>query len=148
MTELCARLQFPLHDVDRHGEKGFTRIEKGFCTAPTSAAMRNHFLRKLDIVTASRFMPSSMEMIQGFGGDPICAVTEAPMFLMGKTSPSIEDSLYARLRDDLEALRAKNETSNAAAVQRVADQYALNPVSLAMQVRLQIALIAVILNQI
>ena len=40
-----ARLGYPLHDVERHGEKGFERIERGFCTRPSATAMRAHFNR-------------------------------------------------------------------------------------------------------
>ena len=43
-----SELGYRLHDVERHGEKGFVRLGKGFCTRPDSRAMRQHFLDQGD----------------------------------------------------------------------------------------------------
>ena len=75
------RLGYVLHDVDRGGEKGFHRIERGFCTRPNSVAMRDYFLALNDRSTASRFRPSSMEAIRSLGGDPLTVVSEMPLFI-------------------------------------------------------------------
>lgn len=73
---------YALHDVDRGGEKGFTRIAEGFCTRPDSGAMRRHFLERDDPETAGLFRPSSMETARSFGGDPLTIVSEMPLFLV------------------------------------------------------------------
>ncbi len=77
-------LGYRLHDVDRQGEKGFLRLEKGFATRPDSKAMTQYFLDRQDEVTASKFRPSSMETICSLGGDPLTLVTEMPLFLLPK----------------------------------------------------------------
>jgi hypothetical protein len=73
---------YPLFDVDRQGEKGFHRIDEGFCTRPDSRAMRDHFLARGDEEMAGRFRPSSMELVRGLGGDPLTLDSEMPLFLL------------------------------------------------------------------
>ncbi len=75
------RLCLALADIDRRGEKGFHRIERGFSTCPDSESMRRHFLGLGDAATAARFRPSSMEAVRALGGDPLTLVTELPLFL-------------------------------------------------------------------
>jgi hypothetical protein len=82
-------LGYELHDVERLGEKGFHRIERGFCTRPDSQAMRDYFLARDDPDTAGRFRPSSMEAIRSLGGDPLTLVSEMPLFL----TPGVGDSI-------------------------------------------------------
>ena len=72
---------YTLHDVERHGEKGFHRLGRGFCSRPDSRAMRRHFLDLEDPGTAARFRPSSMEAVRSLGGDPLTLVTEMPLFI-------------------------------------------------------------------
>jgi hypothetical protein len=78
-AEVQARGQ-RLHDVQRHGEKGFTRIEPGFATRPDSVSMRRFFLDTGDVAQARRFHLSSMEYIRALGGNPLTLVTEMPLF--------------------------------------------------------------------
>jgi hypothetical protein len=97
----AARVQelgYVLHDVERHGEKGFSRIEPGFATRPNSVAMRDHFLDLDDSDTAARFRPSSMEYVRGLGGDPLTLVSEMPLFVLpgvgrelGPPDPALEE---------------------------------------------------------
>ena len=75
-------LGYILHDEERHGEKGFYRLAKGFCSRPDSAAMRDHFNALGDAETAIKFRPSSMETIRSFGGDPLTLVSEMPLFIL------------------------------------------------------------------
>ncbi len=82
-------LGYPLHDVERQGEKGFRRIERGFSTRPDSVAMREHFVRLGDPDTAGRFRPSSMEAVRALGGDPLTLVPEVPLFL----TPGVGESI-------------------------------------------------------
>ena len=72
---------YTLHDVERHGEKGFHRLGRGFCSRPDSRAMRRHFLDLEDPETAARFRPSSMEAVRSLGGDTLTLVTEMPLFI-------------------------------------------------------------------
>jgi hypothetical protein len=54
LKETCAarvhELGYTLHDVERQGEKGFFRIERGFCTRPDSRFMREYFIEQADAV--------------------------------------------------------------------------------------------------
>lgn len=79
-----AEMGYRLHDVERHGEKGFVRLGRGFCTRPDSESMRQHFLALGDEAMAQRFRPSSMETIRGLGGggDALTMVSEMPLFLL------------------------------------------------------------------
>lgn len=77
---------YALHDIDRGGDKGFRRIDRGFTTRPDSKAMRKHFLERDDEETADLFRPSSMEFVRSLslerGGDPLTLVSEMPLFLL------------------------------------------------------------------
>ena len=73
---------FPLHDVDRGGEKGFFRIAPGFGTTPTSVAMREFFQQQGDLATGALMLPSSMEFVQSLGGKPVVMVSELPIFMI------------------------------------------------------------------
>lgn len=78
-----------LHDVERGGEKGFFRIERGFATRPDSALMAQYFRDRGDEATASLFRPSSMETIRSLGGDPLTLVSECPLFI----TPGVGDEI-------------------------------------------------------
>ena len=88
---------YALHDVERHGEKGFHRLARGFCSRPDSRAMRRHFLERDQPEIAARFRPSSMETVRSLGGDTLTLVTEMPLFLtpgvgreLGPPDPTLE----------------------------------------------------------
>jgi hypothetical protein len=109
LIELCSAaahsLGYVLHDVEREGEKGFERIERGFCTRPDSRRMRGHFEALGDRETAARFRPSSMEAMRSLGGDPLTLVSEMPLFLtpgvgeeVGPPDPAAE-AWRARIAD-------------------------------------------------
>lgn len=77
------------HDIDRGGDKGFERIDRGFTTRPDSVAMRRHFLDDGDEAMASLFRPSSMEFVRAISRDagaeppgPLTLVSEMPLFLV------------------------------------------------------------------
>ncbi len=122
------RLGYTLHDVERHGEKGFHRLERGFGTRPDSEAMREHFLALGDEATAERFRPSSMEAVRSLGGDCLTVVSEMPLFItpgvgetLGPPDPVREAWLERRNRwvsvlrtgtdDDIAAVEAEIATS-------------------------------------
>lgn len=77
----------PLYDRNRQGEKGFFYLAPGFWTTPEGSAMRAFFEARNDKETASLFRSSSMEYVRSLGGDPLCYVTELPLFLVGDMPP-------------------------------------------------------------
>jgi hypothetical protein len=49
--------------------------------------MREHFTEQGDDEMAARFRDSSMELVRSLGGDPLCLVTEIPLFLVPNPDP-------------------------------------------------------------
>ncbi len=137
ITDLCISEGLPLMELDRKGEKGFSRIGEGFSTTPSSVAMKEHFLQLGDLEMAARFLPSSMEMAMKTGDDPLCMVSELPLFLLG-VPPSLEDPVLYRFRDALEAARAAGTPEALAAL---AATFRLTTMPMASQVALQFAMI-------
>jgi len=95
-------LGYQLFDLNRFGEKGFKRINKGFCTRPSGKYMRAHFNDLNDAETAHKFHASSMESIRSLGGDCLTLVTEMPLFLYPHkkrklTWPDAHISRYSKL---------------------------------------------------
>jgi hypothetical protein len=107
MRKQCTRqvnlLGYTLHDMERNGEKGFFRIEKGFCTRPDSQFMAQHFVNLNDQETAAKFRPSSMETIRFFYPDSLTLVSEMPLFI----TPGVGDVLGP---PDLKAVFWKDKT--------------------------------------
>ena len=101
LTRMVEGAGYALHDVERHGEKGFHRLDRGFCSRPDSGAMRRHFLDLGDSETAARFRPSSMEAIRALGGDPLTLVTEMPLFITPGMGEALgpPDPVLVRWRD-------------------------------------------------
>ena len=100
---------YTLHDVERHGEKGFHRLDRGFCSRPDSGAMRRHFLDLGDPDTAARFRPSSMEAVRALGGDPLTLVTEMPLFITPGVGaePGPPDPVLKRWRERIAGWEAR-----------------------------------------
>jgi hypothetical protein len=144
LAALSAEAGLPLHDIQRHGEKGFTRIAKGFCTTPISTAMREYFLARNDADTAAQFRPSSMEFIQSLGGDPLLMVSELPLFLIKDPTPRAPNepptpgaTAYDRFREQLPAARSALERDDLNPARALAREYQLQSVPLNRQVELQ-----------
>lgn len=79
----AARAGFRLHDHDRGGDKGFRYGGPGFWSTPEGAAMRAHFEAAGDPEMAALFHRSSMEeAIHANDGQPLCIVTELPLFYL------------------------------------------------------------------
>lgn len=95
-----------MHDHNRKGEKGFFYIEPGFTTTPRGDAMRIYFRAQGDDAMAERFHDSSMEFVQGLGGDPLALVTELPLFIVrnGNPTPGHPDQ-YLALKEKWGALQ-------------------------------------------
>ena len=130
----CAARNVGLHDIDRNGDKGFTRIAPGFCTTPDHRSMRAFFEAEKDWVTASKFHPSSMEWITSLGGHPLCMVSEMPLFLIDGSDNSLEDPVLFRFRDDLNAARAAGTDE---AIEAVTDKYQVQSFPLKEHMRYQ-----------
>ncbi|MFW5872730.1 MAG: M14 family zinc carboxypeptidase [bacterium] len=83
------KMGYQLFDVDRKGEKGFTRINAGFATKPNSQAMKLFFLQRDEPGMADKFHASSMESIKTLGGNPLTIVSEMPLFILPKKNDDI-----------------------------------------------------------
>ncbi|MDH3732716.1 MAG: M14 family zinc carboxypeptidase [Gemmatimonadota bacterium] len=158
-TQRVAGLGYTLHDVERHGEKGFVRIGPGFATRPNSVAMRDHFVSLDDPETAGRFYRSSMEFIGSLGGDPLTLVSEMPLFVLpgvgetlGPPDPALEDwrariaGWAARLasadRSSDEEEAAADEEELTAEIEAEASAAGLRPMPVIDQMRLQWAFLS------
>jgi hypothetical protein len=147
------QLGYVLHDVERHGEKGFHRIDRGFCTRPDSESMSRYFLERGDVTTAAKFRPSSMETIRSFGGDPLTLVSEVPLFVTPGVGETIEptDPEAERWRSQIERWKARLSRPQERARDAVRDEAAacgLRPVPITHQMRMQWEMIRGGLDQI
>lgn len=136
LAALCTEAGLPLHDVERHGEKGFHRIQPGFCTTPTSTGMRAFFEERREPVTAAKFLPNSMEFARSLGGDPLCLVSEMPLFLIGYGTPDLHNPLSAAFRETLSS--ARQEGLPLDTIERA---YCVRPVPFGLQMKMQLALL-------
>lgn len=127
-----------LHDRNRKGEKGFFYIGPGFSTTPEGAAMRTYFRARGDEATAGRFHDSSMEYARSLGGDPLCLVTELPLFLIDTEGehPPGEPSGYFRFLDRLAEVQAGGDIEGGAGDLRA--EFGLRPLPLKAALRLQL----------
>jgi hypothetical protein len=144
LVKQVATLGYRLHDVDRQGEKGFQRIEKGFCTRPDSRAMARYFIDQGDAATASLFRPSSMEFVRSLGGDPLTLVSEMPLFLLPakkdaeSDGPPMPTGTEGRL-DFLAWAHSRRKALGDEAFRAEAERLGLRPMPLGDQMRLQLA---------
>jgi hypothetical protein len=144
-------LGYVLHDVERQGEKGFERIERGFCTRPDSRRMREHFEALGDPATAARFRPSSMEAVRALGGDALTVVSEMPLFLAPGVGDEIgqPDQVLEAWRERIEDWRARLEAGEPA--KRVSAEAAaagLEPMPIRDQMQLQWRLVTAGIEQV
>lgn len=142
----AARLGFALHDVERHGEKGFTRIAPGFCTTPRSDAMRAHFLAEGDPAMAARFRLNSMEFVQRLGGDPLVMVSEIPLFEIAGAAgrpdpPPAGATAHDRLRAELPGARRALLEGDDAPARRLVEEHRFRPVAVRPHVELQVRMV-------
>lgn len=138
-VEAVQRAGLYMHDHNRKGEKGFFYIEKGFTTTPEGQAMRDFFTSLGDLEKAAQFHNSSMEYVRSLGGDPLCIVTELPLFLIEKNpeaKPGVPEQ-YLAFQDALPELKlmAKRGTSLQQAVQAFGLRYVPVPIAMRLQLR-------------
>lgn len=105
LVEQCQQIVlqkgFLLHDIDRHGEKGFYRIAKGFSSCPDSKSMQAYFLKLKDPTTAALFRPSSMETIKSFSPNALTFATEIPLFIVTAERNKPIDQLMSEVKAQL-----------------------------------------------
>ncbi len=127
-----------LHDHNRKGEKGFFYLGPGFMTTPEGEAMRTFFLAQGDAQTASHFRMSSMEFVRRLGGDPLCLVTELPLFVVRhRPSPPGVPVAYLELREQLPELRLRVEKGQSLDEARRLFGLRALPLPVAMRLQLQ-----------
>jgi hypothetical protein len=125
-----------MHDHNRKGEKGFFWIEPGFQTTPRGDAMRTYFRARGDPAMARLFHDSSMEFVMGLGGDPLCLVTELPLFLVENENPTPgRPDKYLALRERLPEIKARLDRGEA--VDDLLAPFDLRPVPLETAMQLQ-----------
>lgn len=121
LRALVASRGYTVHDIDRRGEKGFERIDRGFTTRPDSRAMKAHFEALGDEAMAALFRPSSMEHVRSLGGDAFTMVSEMPLFLLPAAAFPAEQPVHVpstnRLR--LAAAEGARALAEAAAAENV-----------------------------
>jgi len=127
-------------DWDRAGEKGFEYIGPGFQTTPRGAAMREHFQALGDPDTAAGFASSSMEYVRALGGDPLCLVTELPLFVI--EHESITDApgtprRYHAFREALPGIKAAAERGDLDTLEQHLAGFTVIPFPLHQAVALQ-----------
>jgi len=139
-----AQLGYSLHDAERLGEKGFMRIDRGFCTRPDSGRMRDYFTGRGDHETAARFRPSSMETIRSFGGDPLTLVSEMPLFITPGVGETLgpPDPLAEEWKAKIDGWRLElAQTERDTEVRRAVAESGLYPMPVRHQMDLQLTLI-------
>ncbi len=131
------------HDWDRKGEKGFFRIAPGFCTTPTSTAMKAHFENLQDPQEAEKFLPSSMEYIASLGGDPLCMVSEIPLFLVTATAASspTPGANFIEVLERLPGAIVGFESGREDELKALEETFSLQPVSPQLAMKLQLGMI-------
>jgi len=136
-VEAAAAHGLRMHDHNRKGEKGFFWIEPGFQTTPRGDAMRTYFQAQDDPATAQKFHDSSMEFVMGLGGDPLCLVTELPLFLVKNEDPTPgRPDEYLALRERLPEVKARLDRGDE--VDELLGPFDLRPVPLETAMRLQL----------
>jgi hypothetical protein len=142
-----------LHDHNRKGEKGFFWIDPGIQTTPRGEAMRSYFRSIGDDDMASRFHDSSMEMVMGWGGDPLCLVTELPLWVLtdGPTSVDASDHphrpvRYEAFRDRFAHLRHRDVGDEDDAVADLLNTFSLEPLPPSVAMRLQLTALSLALE--
>ncbi len=127
----------PPHDHDRAGEKGFFRLGPGFATTPEGAMMRRHFHSLGQPEEAARFRKTSMEHARALGGDPLCLVTELPLFRLPRRPEAFTGtpSAYLAFQQARPALRAALQAGEADALR----PWQLTPLPLGTAMGLQLA---------
>ena len=141
--DIARNNDLPLHDHDRDGEKGFQYIGPGFTTTPEGKAMKEHFVNQGDHEMAAKFHSSSMEYIRSLGGDPLCLVTELPLFLVASnqinnSKPGVPET-YLAFKEKLPQLQLKAQKGEDIAP--LLGEFQIMPLSLRLASRIHLQII-------
>ncbi len=138
--ELASGAELALHDYNRRGEKGFFYLGPGFSTTPEGEAMRVFFRSRGDDEMSSRFGMSSMDYVRALGGDPLCVVTELPLFVIGRRERAEPGNPrdYLAFREALAPARASGDRER---LWQLLEEYQVRSVSLETAIRLQLGVI-------
>jgi len=150
----AGQMELGLHDHNRKGEKGFFYLGPGFNTTPEGTAMRTFFRAQHNTEEARRFHQSSMEFVRSLGGDPLCMVTELPLFLIAPTAdtpgtdtpgtdtPGTDTpghpATYLACHEALAELALERAPAPATTLDDVRATYGLAPLPLREAIRLQL----------
>ncbi|PCJ62510.1 MAG: peptidase [Planctomycetota bacterium] len=135
-------MNYDLLNIDRFGEKGFTRLDEGFSTSPTSVKMKEYFLARDDKVMAAKFHWSSMEFIKSLGRDPLMLVSEVPNFI----SPHLNDLLTKedfnkKIKFEEARIKAFNNQDKEKAINDFLKEYEVKSMPSVSQMSLQFKMI-------
>lgn len=134
--------KFPIHDHNRHGEKGFTYIAPGFATTPNSIAMKEHFCLHNDFEMVSKFQMSSMEFVDTLKSKPLCLVTEIPLFLLKSKKHQTKSGFPTAY---LEFLKIKpliqHKLLGGKSIQKDIEDFQILPVAIQKAMKIQTAVI-------
>jgi hypothetical protein len=97
-----------LHDKDRFGQKGFSRIGPGLHTAPTAEAMRAFFAAGKQGEVSQSFKLNSMQYVQRNNGCPLALVTEMPLCLDRRLSSTVKLA-HSRAEEELRFAQGLDE---------------------------------------
>ena len=104
--------------------------------------MRAHFEGQRKLNTAKLFKESSMEFVRALGGDPLCLVTEFPLFLITNrpdNEPPGEPKTYLKLKAHLPAAQ---RTANAnQSIDWFKERYGLESIKNTDAIRMQLEVI-------
>ena len=128
-----------LHDHNRKGEKGFFYLGPGFTTTPEGGAMRTFFRSQGDEATAALFHASSMDFVERLGGDPLCLVTELPLFLVEREGAMYDPGVpaaYLAFKQRLPEWRLLLQQGDSAS--DLLSGFQIQPLSLATAIRIQL----------
>lgn len=136
-----------LHDHNRKGEKGFFYVGPGFSTTPEGEAMRTYFRARGDDAMAARFHDSSMEFVRRLGGDPLCIVTEVPLFTVRRHEPHVPGvpAAYLGFKDVLPEIKLRLRQGRSVAAELRAWQ--VHPVDPTAAVRVHLRTLEAALKQ-
>jgi hypothetical protein len=138
-AQFVQSLGLRLHDHDRKGEKGFQYIAPGFTTTPEGQAMQAYFKSIGDESTAKLFHDSSMEFARKLGDDPLCLVTELPMFIVAKETEPRQAGVptaYLSLKVKVPGLKAK--LTRGESIRATLEEFGIRPLDLSLLLKIQL----------
>ncbi len=140
LRRIATERHLPLHDSPRHGDKGFRRVGRGFCTTPSGIQMRRWALTTGRPAEAAAVAYGSMDAARARARAaarpaPLCAVSEFPLAL----APTADGAGPGSWRQHLAAAVLADKPQ--AAIQNLLQDTGLRPVPLLDQVTGMVAMV-------